>query len=447
MRRTTRDVMLTSRKNCRRPPSPESDPLVSRLALRYILALFAVACLVTVDQAVLQPMLVQLVVSDAVTRLLSPAESDLGEEFRTARGEANHVRRILAHEGPYLVEIERAVRMFEAEARRRVAWLRALGVSAMVAVLGLLAVIGLFVVRPATRRIAAQLHELECRVAERTNELTMANESLRRESDRRLQMRQQLNERAQQIAHLSRVRALGQLASGLAHELNQPLGAIVNYTNVCELHLERSPLDNEALRAAVMRAQRAALRAGEIVRRMRGFARPDAATKSSIDLNLLVREVVELCRPEIQRWNVALTVDYSAEPLEVRVDPIQIQQVLVNLLQNAIQALRESPCKSRRVRLEIVASSGDAMVRISDTGPGFANDVLPQLFRPFYSTKPDGLGLGLAISRSIAQEHSGQLFAVTRPEGGALLTLTLPRNQHHDSPVPVPISADGIPCG
>lgn len=354
---------------------------------------------------------------------------------------------ILLHEQPYLEKMDQAVRMFEAEARRRVFWLRTLGLSAMIVVLVLLAVVGTCVVRPATRLITNQMRDLERRVAERTVELTRANESLCRESEQRLAIGQQLDERSRQLAHLSRVRAMGELAAGLAHELNQPLGAVANYANTCELHLAREPCDRDALRGAIGGLQRSAMRAGEIVRRMRSFVRPGGASKEVTDLRALVTECIELCRPELRRNDIELDIELNFDtdcgPLEILADSIQIQQVIVNLLQNAIQAVDSAARDRRRVMIDLRSEANSVTLTICDTGPGLPPDAFDRLFQPFYSTKPEGLGLGLPISRSIVQEHAGSLTASAREGGGARFTLSLPCLQKHEFAIRE--TADSLP--
>jgi two-component system, LuxR family, sensor kinase FixL len=513
----------------RKQRSGEPHELVGRLALRYVLVLVAVALLVAVDQAVLQPMLIRLdgyapvinlagrqrmlsqkiaksslaiylledsddvdsvarvaelqaalnlwfttqaglrygdaqlelpgtqspplvstfesmephvsAIRDSAERLVAHhstrTESEASLQSLTARSSNSleirqeHSNRlelmtILRHERPYLELMDQAVRLLESEARRRVFWLRTLGLSAMITVLGLLTVVGACVVRPATRLITDQMRDLERRVADRTAELTRANESLRRESEQRLAIRQQLDERSHQLAHLSRVRAMGELASGLAHELNQPLGAVANYANTCELHLDRESCDRDTLRKAIGGLRRSAMRAGEIVRRMRSFVRPGDASKEATDMHDLVKECIELCRPELRRRNIGLQFEAKPGPLEVLADSIQIQQVVINLLQNAIQAVDSVPRESRRIMIHLRNEGESVNLTISDTGPGLAPEAFDMLFHPFYSTKPEGLGLGLPISRSIVQEHAGSLSASAREGGGARFTLSLP---------------------
>ncbi len=154
-----------------------------------------------------------------------------------------------------------------------------------------------------------------------------------------------------ELAHASRVTALGQLATGLAHEINQPLATIVNYAGTCELLLEQELPGNAKSRQAVMEMKQAASRAGAIVLRMRNFVRPGPGQAAAEELNDLTREVLELCRPELLRADVELSLELPAAATPVFVDALQIQQVLVNLIQNAIQAMRDGAAPQRRLRL------------------------------------------------------------------------------------------------
>ena len=234
------------------------------------------------------------------------------------------------------------------------------------------------------------------------------------------------------LAHASRVTALGQLATGLAHELNQPLGAIANYAGACELLLEGEVLEGQPLRRAVAEVKRSALRAGEIVRRMRNFVRRNGDQTAPVELNQLVREVAELCEPELRRYGVELTLSLNHDAISVVADPIQIQQVLVNLVQNAIQAMSDvDGCKLLGVRTSLTPPG--AQVDVADSGPGFPDDGRDDPFAPFFSTKAAGLGMGLAISQTIIEQHKGRIWAGNRPARGAIVSFCLPLAPAHET--------------
>ena len=233
---------------------------------------------------------------------------------------------------------------------------------------------------------------------------------------------------------------IGQLTAGLAHEVNQPLAAIANYAETCDLLLAAAaPHDGERLRQHFNQIKQAALRTGQIVRRMRNFVRPNSGPPMEVELNLLVREAAELCRFDAEQADVCVTLDLCAIDVRIQVDPIQIQQVLVNLVQNAISAMQDCPTDHRRMVIRTRAFNAQLPARpqhgdqvqidVIDSGPGIPSDGETELFEPFHTTKPDGLGLGLAICRSIIERHGGTIWAEAAPACGAMFSFSLPCNQ------------------
>ena len=235
--------------------------------------------------------------------------------------------------------------------------------------------------------------------------------------------------REDQLAHISRLSTLGEMASGIAHELNQPLGAIVNYaTGVARRLRGRGEADDELLRA-IDEVANQARRAGGIIQRMRSFSHKGDGGVVRCSLNKIIEETVGflgLAGPG-RRLQVELALDVA--PDAVLADPIQIQQVLVNLIRNAEDAMEGLPAKrSPRIVLRTVTAveQGFVEVRVEDEGPGLAPEDLTRIFTPFYTTKPSGLGLGLSISSSIVQAHGGRLWVTSAPGGGASFRFTLP---------------------
>ncbi len=266
--------------------------------------------------------------------------------------------------------------------------------------------------------------ELEERVAERTAQLVETNSHLEREIAERLTAEERSRTLQHQLAHAGRVTAIGELATGLAHELNQPLGAIVNYVETIELLLQRPSPDLDQATRAIEAARSSALRAGSIIRRMRRFVQGRRQEQVEVDPNELVAEVVELCTPEARRADVRIETRFDEVPA-VRVDALGIQQVVVNLVQNAIQAMLRSPRDRRSIRVETAVDGDRVSVRFVDSGPGFDSDP-EEFFEPFRSTRDEGLGMGLPISRSIVREHGGELFSLPSRDGGAIVGFTLP---------------------
>ncbi len=337
---------------------------------------------------------------------------------------------LLDHEQAYLPKMDRIVGMYEAEARSQATALRVLGISAAATVIVLLVALGRFVLQPATQTIRHQMEELEDRVAERTAELTAANESLQHEIHVRELAEERTRELSEQLAHTARVETFGQLATGLAHEVNQPLASIANYAEMSAVLLAQDPPDVDQVRTAITNIGQAAYRAGDIVRSMRNFLRPGQSPLCDVQLSDLIHEVINLCRTELQREQVTLKVEVADKLPELRVVPIQVQQVLLNLVQNGLHAMEDTAPEQRILRLVAHLHDSDfVQVEVIDSGPGFDRDPA-KLFEPFVTTKETGLGIGLAIVRSLVQEHGGRVWAENRSRGAAVC-FTLPVVPHH----------------
>jgi len=332
---------------------------------------------------------------------------------------------LLEIEPRYLAAMEQVVGLLQAESRREIALLRGLAFVIGGAILAALVGLGWAVVLPATQLIRSQVDELEHRVAERTSELAQANAELSRALEERRAAQADLHELGLQLAHAGRVSSLGHLSAGLAHELNQPLAAITNFAEAADVLLDRTEIDPVLLRGQVREIRAVALRAGQIVRRMRDFVRPTANVRQDLELGQLVREVLDLCRLEAERDGAACVVRLGATELPVSGDPIQIQQVLVNLVQNALHALRLAPAGERKLEISASLEDGHVGVTVCDSGPGFTAAELARLGEPFFTTKSDGLGLGLAICRVIVARHGGRLWAEP-VAAGACLRFVLP---------------------
>lgn len=392
---------------------------------------------------------------EPVLTAIAAAAGDISADAPSLpRSHSAAAARILQLEPVYLQGMEQAVAMLEAAASRRVAWLRACGLTAMLTILLLLLGVNVFVLRPATRLIRAHLVQLaasdarhrhlaemlsqardtlELRVAERTSELSAANAALQREMAERQAAELRMRALSADLAHASRVTALGQLAAGLAHEINQPLAAVTNYAGTLDLALDRADPENGRALQLAGQIKQAALRAGEIVRRMRNFVRRGEVQAAPVDLNVLVDEVMALCRPELRDAQVQLTLELAPQPALVHADAVQIQQVLVNLAHNAVQAMEQCPASRRKLWLSVRQESDDVIVSVRDSGPGFPTETSEHGFQPFYSSKREGLGLGLAISRTIVEQHQGRLVRENSRHGGAIVAFRLPRLRTHDT--------------
>ncbi len=229
-----------------------------------------------------------------------------------------------------------------------------------------------------------------------------------------------------ELVHISRLSAMGEMASALAHELNQPLAAISNYMKGSRRLLAASSDPNVAMiESALDKASEQALRAGNIIRRLRDFVLRRESERRVESVSKLVEEAAALALVGAREAGVLLQFQLDPENDLVLADRVQVQQVMVNLLRNATEAMAESQACQLTVASALV---GDSMIEISisDTGPGFAADVLANLFQPFFTTKEAGMGVGLSISRTIIEAHGGQMRAETNANGGATFRFTLP---------------------
>jgi two-component system sensor kinase FixL len=229
-----------------------------------------------------------------------------------------------------------------------------------------------------------------------------------------------------EIARLARLNELGEMASTLAHELNQPLSAIANYVQGCRRMLEK--LDDELagrMRGALDETAKQALRAGDIIRHLREFVTHGETDKGPEDINHLLEEAGALALVGSRERGIKSVFDFGAESSIVVADRVQIQQVLINLMRNAMEAMRDSEIKELVVRT-LQLSPDWLRVEVEDTGPGISDEVAPRLFQPFVTTKANGMGIGLSISKRIIESHGGELSVSRNGAGGATFAFTLP---------------------
>ncbi len=247
-----------------------------------------------------------------------------------------------------------------------------------------------------------------------------------RDLTERAESEARLEEIQGELARLARLNELGEMASTLAHELNQPLSAIANYVQGC-IRLLRNMDDALAsrMREALEETARQSLRAGQIIRHLREFVTRGETEKKPEDLHKLIEEAGALALVGSRELGVRTIFDFKAEQTLFLVDRVQIQQVLINLMRNAMDAMKESSQRELVVRTEPV-SEGEVMVEISDTGPGVSEEIVAQLFQPFVTTKPGGMGIGLSISKRIIEAHGGELTMRRNEKGGASFRFTLP---------------------
>lgn len=235
-----------------------------------------------------------------------------------------------------------------------------------------------------------------------------------------------LQELQSELVHISRLTAMGEMASSLAHELNQPLSAIANYLRGATRLLDQPGADVARLREPIEKATAQALRAGDVIRRLRNFVASGEAERKPESLAKMIEESLALALVGVRERSVLVRVRNTYAHDRVLADKVQIQQVLLNLIRNAVEALRG--IEGSEVILEARAEpDGGALVRIVDSGPGIAPAIAERLFEPFMTTKKEGMGVGLSICRTIMEAHGGKLWHEETPGGGATFAFTLPR--------------------
>jgi C4-dicarboxylate-specific signal transduction histidine kinase len=236
-----------------------------------------------------------------------------------------------------------------------------------------------------------------------------------------------LGQKRKEIMHLSRVTMLGELSGALAHELNQPLTAILSNAQAAQRFLARDPPDLDEVREILQDIVDEDKRAGEVIRRLRGLLRSGETQRQTVDLGLLVTEVGKLLRSDMQRQGIVWRTDCAPDLATVDADPVQLQQVLINLMLNACDAMAATPMPERALLVR-VAPDGEGWIRVSviDRGVGIPADACERIFDAFYTTKSHGIGLGLSICRTIIEANGGRLWAEPHPQCGASLHFRLP---------------------
>ncbi|MCH8046552.1 MAG: AAA family ATPase [Planctomycetes bacterium] len=252
-----------------------------------------------------------------------------------------------------------------------------------------------------------------------------------RDITKRVEAEDELRQLQEDLAHVARISTMGEMATGIAHELNQPLAAIASYSFAARMNVEGGASPDD-LRELLGKLEDQTIRAGDIVRRLRDFVKKNESVRARVDLNTLVRDVARFVEPDIQQAGAVLVLPTDAPPLDVVVDQIQIQQVLVNLIRNAVDAMHETPSGRRKVIVSSRILSDDyAEVAVSDAGKGLAEDELEQVFQAYFSTKQEGMGMGLPISRSLVEAHGGRLWAKSNAGPGVTFGFTIPLESGH----------------
>jgi C4-dicarboxylate-specific signal transduction histidine kinase len=259
--------------------------------------------------------------------------------------------------------------------------------------------------------------ELEVKVQERTKELRQANETLR--------------EREAELTHVTRVMTIGELTASIAHEVNQPLAAIVTNGNACLRWLAGATPNLFEARQAVERIIKDSYRASEVIARIRTLVKKTPPRNDWVDLNDVIIEVLALAHNEVRRNRVSLEQQLRQDLPRVRGDRVQLQQVVLNLIMNGLEAIARNKDGTRELSVNTTADdANNVIVAVRDSGEGLDSANLERVFDAFYTTKPEGMGMGLAISRTIIESHGGRLWATANSPKGAVFQFMLSTN--HD---------------
>ncbi len=226
----------------------------------------------------------------------------------------------------------------------------------------------------------------------------------------------------------SRLVTMGEMASTLAHELNQPLAAIASYSSGCINRLGSEGFDRAEILDIQHRIARQAHRAGEIIRRVHDFVRRSELQRTPLDLNVVIRDAVGLIEADARKRQIRIVSELAPALPPVQADTVMVEQIIVNLVRNGMDAMRDTTASRRQVRIRTQLEGRNVQVHVSDRGAGIPPETAARLFEPFFTTKPEGMGMGLNICRSIAELHHGRLTFESNPEGGTIFTLSLPVN-------------------
>src|SRR6202050_1701399 len=269
--------------------------------------------------------------------------------------------------------------------------------------------------------------ELEVRVAERTTELKRTNEALLHQIEEQKRTEAALQVARTELARVIRITTIGELTASIAHEVNQPLAAVVANADACVAWLSRQDPNLVEARAAAERTTQGATRASEVIVRIRSLLNKATPVKARVHINEIIRETVALIEVQASRNDVDLVLELMPELPVVLGDSIQLQQVILNLLLNGIEAMTGVTGRPRRLLVQSKSEAASQIrVSVQDSGIGVSDEVMARLFEPFFTTRAKGIGMGLPISRSIVEAHGGRLWVQSAGSEGSTFQFTLP---------------------
>jgi C4-dicarboxylate-specific signal transduction histidine kinase len=238
--------------------------------------------------------------------------------------------------------------------------------------------------------------------------------------------RERLRQVQADLAHINRATTMGELTASLAHEINQPIAAAATDARTCLRWLAREQPDIGEARESAARMVNAVTRAADIISRLRQLFKKGAPQTSLVDVSEVIQEMVVLLRSEASRHSVSILTELTEDSPRVVADRVQLQQVLMNLMLNGIEAMRDTNTEGKLTIKSLMAEGGQLLISVSDTGIGIPREQADQIFNAFFSTKTQGTGMGLSISRSIIESHGGRLWATSNSGPGATFSFTLP---------------------
>jgi C4-dicarboxylate-specific signal transduction histidine kinase len=274
--------------------------------------------------------------------------------------------------------------------------------------------------------------ELEERVAERTIELKNANDALLKQMEEQRRTEEMLQTTRAELARAARITTMGELTASIAHEVNQPLAAVVANADACVAWLSRELPDLAEARAAAERATEGATRASDVIARIRSLITKATPQKSRVEINRIIEQTTALAEGQATKNNVEMKLELQPDLPFVLGDGIQLQQVILNLVMNGIEAMTTVADRPRTLTLLSESQNGDQVrVAVHDSGIGLSDEVKKRLFEPFFTTRTKGMGMGLSISRSIIEAHGGRLWADSNGSLGSTFQFTLPKGDLH----------------
>jgi C4-dicarboxylate-specific signal transduction histidine kinase len=269
--------------------------------------------------------------------------------------------------------------------------------------------------------------QLEYRVALRTAELRQSNGELRASIHENKKSQVALMASQAELAHLSRVLAMGELTSSIAHEINQPLTAVVTYGNACVEWLSADPPNLDEARRTAEHIVRDGTRAGAILSRIRRQFKKEAPAQDLVAMNEVIHELNVFLHSEASRHSTVIRTELDPHLPRVVGDRVQLQQVVLNLILNALDATKGTTLRPKEIVIRSLREGASGVrIAVEDCGVGLSKETAEKIFHPFFTTKPQGIGIGLSISRSIVESHAGRLWAEPRAEGGAIFQFTIP---------------------